>query len=263
MNPLFVMIITILSLTTCGREEKRYRGEYPSEFATAHPAINIKFETRTPFNGQTTFDLAWVKIGDLITNNDNSTVDATEKEIGKTFLLRTVARHPGILVSPEPQPNYYRIYIPLGSRVVVLTEADGKNAHKFSSYPLGEMAEAYSFWVKEEDQCEDQLKWDMLGKISKNNLRLQVDFHWKFKAPRLSPEQETGSCRENLRTSLAENDFNPTNPDYSKIKSYYHIWYLIIRSHIPNIDPMEFYLQLKSIDVSVQVAGVRVFKPKW
>lgn len=264
MKNIVVLLLTIFSLSSCGnREEKQYRGEYPTEFGSIHPAINVRFETRGAFGGKTSFDLDWVKIGDLITKDDGSKVDDTEKEIGKTFLHRTVARHPGVLVSPEPQPNHYRIYIPLGSRVVVLTEPEGRAAHKFSSYPLGEMGEPYSFWVKEEDGCEDQLKWDMLGKISRNNLLLQVDFHWKFKAPKLTLEQEASSCKDGLQEALSEAGFNPTDPLNSKITSYYQIWFLIIRSHLPSIDPLEFYLNLKSIDVSVQVAGVRTFKAKW
>jgi hypothetical protein len=263
MAKFFITISALLLLVSCVDKPQRFKGEYPAEFGNNDTKIHVTFETRTPFNGKTVFDLGWVKFSDLISRDEESGLDENEKEIGRTFVIRTVARYPGILVDPEPDADYYRIYIPLGSRRVVLTEQESKGTYLFSSYPLGPMETPASFFVNGNQGCEDQLTWDMLGKISRNNMLLQVDFHWKYKTPNLTSEQEASLCSNDLELALSEEDFNPAEMEDVKVSNFYQLWYLIIRSHIPNVEPLEMYKDLKALEISVQVAAGRQFKPKW
>lgn len=262
MKHLFVISLTILMVSSCGKGEERYKGEYLMVFGTPTPEIKVKFTTRTPFNGQTEFDLDWVRFGDLISTEDDSKMDDIEKDIGRTFLVRTASRNPGVLVEPQPEPDYYRIYFQSGSRLVKLTSPEGSGAHKFSSYPIGPMETAWSFYIKGSEGCKDHASWDIEGKLSKNNLLMQVDYHWSYAAPNLAQDEEANRCRADLNAALAEDDFNPSDPN-SKPTSLYQIWYLIIKTRVQNVDPMEMYLQLKSIDFSVQVAGGRKFSAPW
>ena len=265
MKQLLLLSYSILTIASCGtREEQRYGGQYPTEFGTDNPAINIKFETRAPFNGNTKFDLGWIPFGDLISKDDNSQRDSVEMEIAKTFLVTAAADNPGTIVEPLKQVDHYRIYIPVGSREVVLTEQEGKGAHKFSSYPVPPMETPITLHINGTEGCQDQLTWDMIGKITRNNLLLQVDFHWLFTAHKSNVEEDKSICRNDLESALkGKGDFNPTNPENGTVKNYYQIWYLLVKSNIKNIDPLEMYPQLKSIDVSVQVAGVRKFRGLW
>lgn len=256
MKQLLIVSLSLLTIFGCGKGEQRYKGEYPTGYYSDNPKINVKLKTRVPFNGQTDFDLGWVSFGDLISNQDGSKIDPVEKEIGGTFLTRTASRNPGVLVEPQPKSDLYRIYFQSGSRLVVLTEPEGSGAHKFSSYPLGPMATPYELFIKGSAGCVDHISWDLEGKISRNSLLLQVDYHWTYAAPNLTKEEESIRCSSDLQSALTEGNFNPADPANSKVKNFYQIWYLVIRSQVPNVDPMEVYLQLASLDVSVQVAGV-------
>ncbi|HLB59430.1 MAG TPA: hypothetical protein VJL87_05040, partial [Bdellovibrionota bacterium] len=66
MKHLLVAGLSILILSGCFEQEKRYRGDYPTSFVDAHPSIDIYAEFRKPLygntiDGNTRFHFEWVR----------------------------------------------------------------------------------------------------------------------------------------------------------------------------------------------------------
>ncbi|MFC2075165.1 hypothetical protein ACFLRA_02720 [Bdellovibrionota bacterium] len=228
----------------------------------------------------------WVKFGNLISPDDDLKIDELERIVAVEYLRHTVGF---VNVEPLQQNDMYRLYFPAGSRMVKLGARVPGSGHWYDSRfePMDEPAISYMN-DEDHDQCNDHITFDVFGIFKKMSLLAEFIFHYEFVSPGAETNQEAvDNCKLGLESLIITDLFNPNSADFPPyppegeeefpegehpLQNLYQLWYLFFYNRdlegnwvdpddevTPRLDPYK----LKSIDLHVQVAGVKKFRANW